>query len=121
MLKRNWDGLARRVAEYGSSSFPGIGIAFEFRANRNGPFVGAQKDDPNRERNLGPVCEVWIEDYDIARISQDDARIIISEISEGLLESFLLANIPRTECVGPKLSRVIFAHAPFQEMNLELR
>jgi hypothetical protein len=95
----------------------GHGLAFEFHAYRTGAFVGTQKNDLESERNLGPVCKVWIDKSDIARISQADARIIISEISEGLLESPLLANIPRSEWVGPNLTPVIFGHEPFQEMN----
>ncbi|TYL88434.1 hypothetical protein FXB40_38955 [Bradyrhizobium rifense] len=97
--------------------FSGHGLAFEFHAYRAGAFVGKQKDDPNSESNLGPVCKIWINESDIARISQAGARIIISEISEGLLDSPLLANIPRSEWVGPNLTGVMFAHEPFQELN----
>jgi hypothetical protein len=97
--------------------FSGHGLTFEIRAHRIGALVGNQKDDLNSERNLGPICKLWIDEADIDRIALAGADIIVSEISEGLLESSLLANIPRSEWVGPNLTRVIFEHPPFQEMN----
>jgi len=77
------------------------------------------KSDYRRtERYLGPKCQVWIDNADVAQmLSTGTAKHIVSDISGVLLSDPLLNRTRQSDLLGPPIEQVVFRALELERLN----
>lgn len=92
-------------------------LGFKFDVVATNVVKNTGDDDRKRDRQLGPKCKVWIYSEDIARMSADVARKVVSDIADVLLSGVLLSRTPHSDLLGPPIEDVVFASAELEQLN----
>jgi hypothetical protein len=116
--------LGARVGYYGCKSSMHLfeyaqgDLGFAFNVVPTGvPWV-TKEEYAKIKRYLGPSCEVWVDDTDVARlVSTGTARDFVGDIAEVLRSGVLLDRLPHAERYGPPVEEIVFKQPELERLK----
>lgn len=116
--------LAVRIGYYGyakqihSFEYARGNLGFKFDVVAANVGQDHKSDYRKTQRYLGPTCQVWIDNADVARmLSTGAAKPFVSDISGVLISGTLLNRTRHADLLGPPIERVVFQALELERLN----